>query len=302
MSFFWRTGFLLFCALSACQPTHGPEVVAEVNDEAITLEELEKTMGEMGSSAEGGFEVRRRVLEQMIDERLILQRAEELGVSLPRDELNQVEAKIKAGYTPEAFRAMLLSRKLDHEEWRQEIGKRLLIEKVLTLEVDAKVVLDPEEVKQALVSSTGPEAAEKIKIAQIVTEDKSEAAAARAELMSGKPFDEVAQHYSLLANQAGQQIDYFARGDMPEELEEAVWKLEKGQVSQVVQGAYGWHVFLVLDRQTDHAPASSTVISELKNELKAERQAVWLEKLRKRAKIKLYLDRLSDSPQTFEEE
>jgi len=272
---FWLGGLVW-----GCQPAAEPETVAEVNGQPITLTELRRNL--VGYSLEGqsGAEVVNKVLEDLINQSLILQEAAALGLSVSPEELDQAEARIREDYPGKSFDELLLTQALDHQEWRQALKRRLLIEKTTAACVEPRLKVDKETKDQ-------------IKVAQILTNNKDSAVKARQELTAGRPFAEVARRYSALAGQAGEEIDYFSRGEMPEQLEEAVWSLKPGQASQVVRSDYGWHVFVVLDQKTSSSVDKRQVADMLKRRLKAKLQTAWLKELKSRAKIKIYTERLS---------
>lgn len=279
--------------ICGCQPAAEPEAVAEVNGQPITLTELRRTL--VGYSLEGqsGAEVINKVLEDLINQSLILQEAKTLGLSVSPEELDQAEARIRQDYPGKSFDELLLTQALDHQEWRQELKRRLLIEKTLAACVEPRLKVDPREVERVVKSLQGKETKDQIKVAQILTNDKDSAVKARQELKAGQPFAKVARRYSALAGQAGEEMDYFSRGEMPAQLEEAVWSLKPGQASKVIKSDYGWHVFVVLDQKTSGSVDKREVADMLKRRLKAELQTAWLKELRSRAKIKIYPERLS---------
>jgi len=285
---FWLGGLVW-----GCQPAAEPETVAEVNGQPITLTELRRNL--VGYSLEGqsGAEVVNKVLEDLINQSLILQEAAALGLSVSPEELDQAEARIREDYPGKSFDELLLTQALDHQEWRQALKRRLLIEKTTAACVEPRLKVDPSQVERVVKSLQGKETKDQIKVAQILTNNKDSAVKARQELTAGRPFAEVARRYSALAGQAGEEIDYFSRGEMPEQLEEAVWSLKPGQASQVVRSDYGWHVFVVLDQKTSSSVDKRQVADMLKRRLKAKLQTAWLKELKSRAKIKIYTERLS---------
>jgi len=277
----------------ACQPEPGSEVVAKVNGQSITLTDLRRALTGYGLSGRSGDEVVASILDELIDRALILQQAEAKGLTITPEELQAAEAEFKEDYPGDSFKEILLTRAMDLAEWRRELKLRLLVERTVETEVEAKLEISQDEVEQEAGRNHEENGEDKIKVAQIMTYDQAAAVQALKDLKAGRPFKEVAERYSAMAGQAGQEMDYFGRGEMPPELEEAVWSLKPGQISKVVASDYGWHIFIVLDRRTAGQVNRHKAAERLRQSRKAELQAAWLLDLRTRAEIKTYPARLA---------
>jgi len=87
-----------------------------------------------------------RMLNQMIEELLVLQRAAELGIELTESEVTQAIANIKADYPEGVFEQMLLEYAVSYSFWEKRLKVRLMMEKVIDREVHQKITLTPEEI------------------------------------------------------------------------------------------------------------------------------------------------------------
>ena len=277
----------------ACQPGPGSEVVALVNGQPITLTDLRRALAGYGLSGRAGDEVAASVLDELIDRALILQQAEAKGLAITPEELAAAEAEFKEDYPEDSFKEILLTRAMDLAEWRKELEIRLLVERTVESEVEARLEISPAEVEEEAGRNQEENGGNKVKVAQIMTYEKAAALAALKELKAGRPFKEVAEKYSAMAGQAGQETDYFGKGEMPPELEKAVWSLRPGQISPVVGSDYGWHLFIVLDRRKAGQVNRRQAAQRLKQSRKAELQAAWLLSLRTKAEIKTFPARLA---------
>ncbi len=102
----------------------------------------------------------------------------------------------------------------------------------------------------------------------ILVATKEEAEAIRAELEKGADFAETAKAKSTgPTGPSGGALGWFGEGRMVPEFEEAVKKLEPGQISQPVQTQFGWHVIKLNDRRKAKAPELDQVRGELASEL-----------------------------------
>lgn len=90
---------------------------------------------------------------------------------------------------------------------------------------------------------------ERVRLRQILVEDRSKAEQALSELARGRPFDEVARGYSEgpRAEMGGEQ-GLLSRDDLPPELATQIFALELLEVSEIVVADYGFHIFQVYER------------------------------------------------------
>lgn len=87
-----------------------------------------------------------RLLSQLIEEMIILERAKELNIKISDSELDKAVARIKEDYDDNAFDQILLEQAVSYNLWEKELGKRLLIEKVVERELKEHVVITPEDI------------------------------------------------------------------------------------------------------------------------------------------------------------
>ena len=268
-------------------------MIAEVNGTVISAVDLQRSMTSYGVEGGAVREVLLSVLEDLIDQTLIIQQAQQMKLNVTPEELEQAENEVREDYPGESFEEMLLTQAMDLQEWRKELKNRLLVKKTVAAQVEARLRVEPVETEAKVAQKGDGEDGDKIKVAQIMTQEKKLAEEALKEIRSGVPFEKVAAKYSLLAGQAGQETEYFGRGEMPPEMEKAVWSLKPGQVSKVVKSDYGWHVFLLLDRQSSDVVDQRLEASRLRLSREAEIEASWLLELRNKAQIKIFEENLS---------
>ncbi|MFA7659508.1 MAG: peptidylprolyl isomerase [Candidatus Gastranaerophilaceae bacterium] len=88
-----------------------------------------------------------------------------------------------------------------------------------------------------------------VKASHILVETEEEAISLKEEILSGKPFEDVAAENSLCPSGAnGGDLGFFGRGQMVGEFEEAAFDLNVGEVSDPVRTNFGWHLILVTDK------------------------------------------------------
>lgn len=89
-----------------------------------------------------------RMLNQMIEELLVLQRAAELQIELTEPEVTKAIANIKADYPEGVFEQMLLEYAVSYSFWEKRLKIRLMMEKVVEREVHQNITLTPEEISK----------------------------------------------------------------------------------------------------------------------------------------------------------
>jgi parvulin-like peptidyl-prolyl isomerase len=132
-----------------------------------------------------------------------------------------------------------------------------------------------------------------IKMRHIVTRDRSEAESVLQKLRDGADFVALARQHSICPTAtSGGQLALVVPGQFAKihpDIEQAIWSLQPGQRSPVVQASTGFHIFEVLDRHApvvDYATAAATVIASLERyPLMDEEAEWWLEQMRERYPI-----------------
>lgn len=137
----------------------------------------------------------------------------------------------------------------------------------------------------------------RVRLRQVLTETRDAAEAAHAELVAGADFGDVARRYSRepSAVYGGDQGE-LAREDLPDELGDAIFALEPGEVSDVIQADYGFHVFQVTERLPERIIPFEEAEGDLAARLREERVQRWLAELvesaRSRYTVRVYEENL----------
>jgi FKBP-type peptidyl-prolyl cis-trans isomerase (trigger factor) len=148
--------FLALAALPGCDPSGPPgrgEYLVRVGERTVTVREFNQAFElvktafpqSLDPGAAGLQEARRKLLEEMTIELVMLARAEELGLSVSDDELEAAVASVKADYPPGVFEQTLIESAVPVEAWRQRIRTRLLMEKLMEQELREKIVVTAED-------------------------------------------------------------------------------------------------------------------------------------------------------------
>ena len=105
----------------------------------------------------------------------------------------------------------------------------------------------PDEVERQLGQRLASIQPARARVRQMLLPTAADAATARARLAAGESFVEVSRQMSKAANAAtGGELGVLSRGTLPDELDEVVFSLGEGEVSEPVQSPAGYHLFQVL--------------------------------------------------------
>ena len=127
-------------------------------------------------------------------------------------------------------------------------------------------------------------------VLQILVATEDDADEVMAQLKDGVEFNDLARAKSM-APEAGKggDLGWVVRGQLPDEMDEAVWKLEPGQVSDIVSTSYGFHVFKIVEhREPGLVPleeVSERIAAHLREDLIDRAWEQYLDALRRKAHI-----------------
>jgi parvulin-like peptidyl-prolyl isomerase len=193
-----------------------------------------------------------RLYDRFVDEKVLLEAARERGITLTEDEKREYLAK-------RAVDAISSSEAGTSEEAPPDGAfDRLLVEKytflvVRDIKVDAAEIVDYyEQHKKDFLRQ------ERIQVSQILvdTEEKAVGVLRRLERTGEAEFRKIATDESIGPEAArGGVMGVFQQGDLPADMEKVIFSLDEGRTSQVVESAYGFHIFR-LDRK--YPPALQT--------------------------------------------
>jgi foldase protein PrsA len=263
------------------------DMVASVNGTPIPLEDFRRqAMDTQGYFVEQGLDpnstegqkrllaIRRQVLDDMINQSLVEQAAPELGVAVTDDDVQaSLDDHIAAAGGQAAF-----------EKSMQEAGTTL--DQVRAME---RASLIGQRVFEEVVGDI-PTAGEFLHARHILCNTREECAAALERLEAGEAFDEVARDVSAdeTTRDTGGDLDWVGRGTLPSaQVEQAIFALQPGQRSGIVQTEYGYHIFEVIERDPNH-----TLSEEQRLSIKESRVLEWLAQRRAQSAVEIYVDEL----------
>ncbi len=89
-----------------------------------------------------------RLLNQMVEELILLERAEELGIQISDNEFEKIVSEIKGDYPDDVFEKILLEYAVPYHSWERGLKVRILMERVVAEELADQVEITPAEIKK----------------------------------------------------------------------------------------------------------------------------------------------------------
>ena len=251
------------------QESHSPDVWAVVNGAEIRRDEVEKyyrtriNPEAQETSPEEVLSGKLNVVEQLINNEILLERAKKLNLEASDGEVEDKFTELKSGYTEEEFQRKLKDGGMTVDDLKKDLRRQLSIQKLLNREVAAKVAITDKDVVDFYNSNRNQfnVAEPQYRISQIVITPRkdqmvrnrknddatNEAEADRKakmiedKLSSGADFAQLAMDYSEDPNTAatGGDLGYIPESSLnaPQTdpmLKKIVLSLKPGQVSQPI--------------------------------------------------------------------
>jgi peptidyl-prolyl cis-trans isomerase SurA len=268
------------------------EIIARVNNDVITMSDYQKAeeqlREEVAHDCQGCAQDKlmtefkdqqKDLLRGLIDQSLMVQRAKDMGISVESDvikRLDEVRVQNHMNSLEELEKAVEGSG-LAWEDYKTTIRNGLLTQEVVRREVGSHINIGNDEVKkyydahpqeftrpeQVVLSeiflSTEGKSPEEVESVQKKAEDL------RNRVMKGDEFSEIAKRYSegSTAKDRGGELGTFPKGELDQKLEEVVFKMDKGQITDVIQTKTGFEILKV----ENHFQAGLQPMDKVENEI-----------------------------------
>ena len=293
----WIASLLLW-PLGAVAQDKGPdkgkvleEVVARVNSDAITRGDVEHARAQMVDDVRHDCSTctpdqinervatqEKNILRDLIDASLLVQRGKDMNISVDTQvikRLDEIRIDNKIA-SMEDLERQVTATGVDFEDFKNNIRNQLLQQEVIRREVGSKIILDhadivkyyndhmqefvrPEQVvlREIFVSTEGKPEADKATL-------RKKADGLRDRVKAGEDFGELAKRFSdgSTAKQGG-DLGTFEHGQLASNLEETVFKMNRNDVTEVMETKTG---FLMLQVE-QHYPAGQQPEEKVENEI-----------------------------------
>jgi len=248
-------------------------------------------------------ELKEKILDQMIDEKVLIHEGKRKKIRVNRKEIQDGLGEIKKRFgTEEEYTQELVRQGVSEEEFKQQVKEQLMVIKLIDQEVKAKVVLPTDSeiedfYKQNESEMVEPEQMRARHILIKVDENTDKKKALKRikdilkEVKKGKNnFAELARKYSEGPTAPrGGDLGFFIRGQMVRKFEEAAFALKVGEISNVVETEYGYHIIQCIEKKASEKKSLEEVRDYLRNFIFQKRMEEyyekWLRILRDKASI-----------------
>lgn len=252
-------------------PAQLPDVLARVNGEAVSKAEFDRAVAALEARNGGPVPAQQRdrilrdVLDQIVSYKLLTQESKARQIAATDSEVDERMKEIQAQFPSEdAFKQMLTSRNTTVEQVRGDIRQDLTVQKLITGAIADKVAVTPEQVKDFYARNPDqfkqPERVRASHILITVPKDAEPAAknAARTkaagilkDAKAGKDFAALAKEHSQDPGSAqnGGDLGFFQQGQMVGPFNDAAFTLAPGQISDLVETEFGFHIIKVAEKQ-----------------------------------------------------
>ncbi|MEO6785936.1 MAG: peptidylprolyl isomerase [Chthoniobacteraceae bacterium] len=289
-------------------------VAAMVNDDVVTFSQIRELTGALEASLRANYsgnaltehikEVRLRAVNDLIDRQLILQEFKKMKGEIPHHVIDdRVNAIIREefGGDKSAFLRTIAAQGFTLDRIRKMEEEKIIVQAMRAREVKDEPVIAPgavesyyrqhvqewtvnDEVKLRMIKiAPGSEPAKKRTMIQEI----------REKLIRGADFADLAKVYSEDSTQdKGGDWGWVKHGDLNPEMESVVFRLPTGKISDVIEMNQTYYLMLVEQKKGGVTKPLKEVRTEIENRLlQIERQKAqqgWLQRLRKKAYIKIY--------------
>ena len=276
------------------------EIVARVNNEIITRSELDKARSSAEDDAKQECAGRctpeqlqtqiedrqKNALRDLIDQSLLVQRGKDMGVSVEPEVIKRLDQiRIQNNLSSmEDLEKAVSSQGLNWEDFKDNIRKGLLTQRVISQEVGSHITIGKEEVqkyyeehkkeyirpeqvglREIEVSTEGKKDSE-------LPDLKKKAETALKRVKDGEDFGEIAKRFSdgSTAKQGG-FLGIYKRGELSKQLEDIVFTMKKNDLTDVLDTKQGYLVLQVLEHYDEGEQPLEKVENEITDHLYSER-------------------------------
>ncbi|MBI4383839.1 MAG: peptidylprolyl isomerase [Nitrospinae bacterium] len=289
-------------------------VVAKVNSEIVTLSLLEEKVAYLREREGIGLDMSQKelfktALNMMIDEKLQVQEGKRLKMVVEEESVLKAVDDIKAknGLTDKDLDQMLEREHATVEQYKGRIRDQILVSKVVSFQLRNRIIISEKEIKEFYLSHQKEfSVSDMVRARHILfifdpgTSEAQKRAKSKlaeqalANIRAGEDFVQAAKKYSEdVSASSGGDLGLLERGKLAPAFEQAAFKLQPGEVSDIVNTPYGLHIIKI----EEFVPGKVKPYNEVKPEIdrilfsqkRGKEYKAWMDELRKAAFIEISL-------------
>ena len=300
-------GFLLLTPLARAVDSSTDAIIAIVNDDVITLKDLRQYIagiaGQLKIENKSPQEIQQimgeyeqKGLDKLIEDKLVLAAANDKGIEVRDDIVDKRISEIKSRYPGEDdFIKALNTEGMTVSDLLQKLLDQLTVKYEIDMEVRDKIFVNPQDVTAYYNNHLNDfNRKPSVNLQSVFVafdkyskqEARSRADEARSRLLAGEDFDKVSQKYSNASS-----VGEIEKGQMVDNVENVVFNLKLGEVSDPVEVENGIYVFKVIGI----SPAKQQALAEVKDQIYGKllddqfqtKFKQWVDKLRQKAYVEI---------------
>lgn len=308
--------FVFFLGLLLSPPLVRAEVVdrivAVVNDSIITLSELnaatssalDTVSGPEKKDAKKIIELKSRILDGLIEQKLVKQAADKAGIEVSEREIDNAVEDVRRGnnMTQERLLLALAGSGLTYREYREQLKEQIRQVKFVGKEFRSKISVEDSEIeeyyRQNKAEFLAP-ASYRINLIFIPAGPKSpkfedKVRAVEAGIKAGADFKGLAKDFSQgPAAASGGDMGWLKPGEISPILEGAALRLKSGGISSAISAPEGAYFINLVDIKSAEARTYEEVKESVREKLYKKamegRFGFWLTEVKKSAHIEIRL-------------
>jgi peptidyl-prolyl cis-trans isomerase SurA len=300
--------FVVAQAQSTPSDTVVEEIVARVNNSIVTRADMRKAREQLFAEAnqqpdklaaeQDAKEHEKDLLRDLIDQQLLLQKAQELGITADTEVVKRLDDLRKQMHADsmEDLEKAAQAQGISFEDFKQNMKNNILTQRVIGQEVGGHLAVTQQEIQQyydqhkselerpeqvrlseilistqttpAVKNDKGQTELPETPTPEVVAQAQQKAEQVYAMLQKGDKFDDVAKKYSNGPTSAiGGDLEYFKRGTLSKDLETQVFNLKVGEYTQPIRTNQGFVILKVTEHQSGGVPPLKDVQTQIQEQV-----------------------------------
>jgi peptidyl-prolyl cis-trans isomerase SurA len=277
---YWLSLLLCVATLSAqaqsagrprSEPQEADRIIAVINDEVITLNELRQRLDSVvsqlrrqGTPLPPADQLERQMLDRMVMDKVQVQFAKENGIRIDDGQLDMALNRIAANnqMTLAQFRQALEKDGIAFPKFREEIRQEIIVARLREREVENKLLISEGEIDNYLAGASAGGSAEEYQVAHVLVRApegaspeqlqklKTKAEQILDRLKKGEDFAQVAAAYSDAPDALqGGNLGFRTMDRLPNIFADAVPKMQPGQLAPILRSPNGFHILKLVAKK-----------------------------------------------------
>ena len=292
-------------------------VAAIVNDDVITLADIQQAVFPIQNLLVRQFgsnrallqqkleEAQREQLDELVKRKLILNEFAEAGFNLPESIINdEIERRIREQYGDRLTLTRTLREEgLTFEAYKKNVREQIIVSQMRSFHVKQDVIVSPYAIEKYYLKNIDTYKLEdqiKLRMIFVANEEQGSSMVAKKlaedivrKLKDGAPFGELAAIYSKdsFAKEGG-DWGWRERGEFRKELSDKLFAMHKGELSPPIETPEGYFIVKLDDARVAHVTPLADVRDEIERTFRdqelARRSDQWIERLKRKSFVRYF--------------